>query len=113
MILWSLGLAMKLGLQAVQGLRSWAARDPYFAPWAAQGPSQGSRFRYFFGFSDFLEFLDFWAKNGPKRAREGFQWVRGGIPLHLDKLSAQMGPFGGHSGPFLFFNFPKTHFGPK
>ena len=70
--------------------------------------NQGSRFRYFLGFFGFGDFLDFWAKNGPKRAREGFQWVRGSIPLHLDKVSAQMGPFGAHSGPFLFFNFPKT-----
>ena len=46
-------------------------------------------------------------------AREGFQRIRGGIPLHLDKVSAQMGPFGAHLGPFLFCNFPKTHFGPK
>ena len=85
-----------------------------FYPWARwEGGLQGSGFRYFFGFSDFFDFLDFWAKNGPKRAREGFQRVRGGIPLHLDKVSAQMGPFGAHSGPFLFFNFPKTHFGPK
>ena len=53
--------------------------------------------------------LFFWAKKEPKRAREGFQRVRGGIPLHLDKVSAQMGPFGANSGPFLFFNFPKTH----
>ena len=77
------------------------------------GPRQGSGFRHFFGFFDFWDFLDFGVKNGPKRAREGFQRVRGGIPLHLDKVSAQMGPFGAHSGPFLFFNFPKPILGPN
>ena len=74
---------------------------------------KGPDFAVFLDFSIFVFFLIFWVKNEPKRAREGFQRVRGGIPLHLDKVSAQMGPFGAHSGPFLFLNFPQTHFGPK
>ena len=76
------------------------------------GNCKGPDFAIFWK-GDFLDFEDFWVKNEPKRAREGFQRVRGGIPLHMDKVSAQMGPFGAHSGPFFFFNFPKTHFGPK
>ena len=74
-----------------------------------------SRFQIslFFDFFVFVFFFHFGTKNGPKRAREGFQRVRGGIPLLLHKVSAQMGPFGAHWGPFLFFNFPKTFLGPN
>ena len=52
----------------------------------------------------FVFFLNFWAQNGPRRAREGFHRFQGSIPLHLDQVSAQMGP----SGP-LFFSISQKH----
>ena len=38
-------------------------------------------------------------------AQEGLEWVRGWIPLHLDKVSAQMDHSGSILGPFLIFDF--------
>ena len=70
-------------------------------------------FAIFSIFFIFMIFGSFGPKKGPKGAREGFQRVRGKITLHLDQVSAQMEPSWAQSGPFLFFNFLKTHLGPK
>ena len=65
-----------------------------------------------------LFFLDFWILVnflifGPKRAREGPQRVQGRILLHLDQVSAQMGPSWAQSGPFCFSISQKPILGPN
>ena len=55
-------------------------------------------------------YMGFWVQ-------EGLEMVRGWIPLHLDKVSAQMDHSGSIRGPFLISNFLEihtgSHFGPN
>ena len=70
---------------------------------------KGPDFAMFLDFSIFVVFLVFESKmnpNGPGRASKGF-----GEAFRF--IWTKFQPKWAHSGPFLFFNCPETHFGPK
>ena len=90
----------------VQSTRLQACTKSFAAHHKHKGPD-------FVNFWDFGQFLDFWAQNGPFWAWEGFHRVQGGITLHLDQVSARMGPPWAQSALFCFSISPKICFGPK